>query len=148
MPIYCFRAQMGQEKSLANLTELKANKENSGVTAILISDMMRGYCFIEGESQTKVEDLAADIRILSNRAIQDKEVPISDLVEQLNPVPSIQGLDEGDIVEIVDGPFNGYKAKVMRIEQGNQEVTLELLDAKMALPVRLHADYCKKISSN
>ncbi len=47
--------------------------------------MMRGYCFIEGESQTKVEDLAADIRILSNRAIQDKEVPISDLVEQLNP---------------------------------------------------------------
>ena len=100
------------------------------------------------ESQTKVEDLAADIRILSNRAIQDKEVPISDLVEQLNPVPSIQGLDEGDIVEIVDGPFNGYKAKVMRIEPGNQEVTLELLDAKMALPVRLHADYCKKISSN
>ena len=139
---------MGQEKSLANLSELKANKANSGVTAILISDMMRGYCFIEGESQTKVEDLAADIRILSNRAIQDKEVPISDLVEQLNPVPSIQGLDEGDIVEIVDGPFSGYKAKVMRIEQGNQEVTLELLDAKMALPVRLHADYCKKISSN
>ncbi len=33
----------------------------------------------------------------------------------------------------------------MRIEQGNQEVTLELLDAKMALPVRLHADYCKNI---
>ena len=54
---------MGQEKSLANLSELKANKENSGVTAILISDMMRGYCFIEGESQTKVEDLAADIRL-------------------------------------------------------------------------------------
>ena len=41
---------MGQEKSLANLSELKANKENSGVTAILISDMMRGYCFIEGKS--------------------------------------------------------------------------------------------------
>ena len=148
MPIYCFRAKMGQEKSLATLSELKASREDSGVTAILISDMMRGYCFIEGESQIKVESLAADIKILSNRAIQNKPVPIDDLVGQLNPVPSIQGLDEGDIVEIVDGPFNGFKAKVMRIEEGNQEVTLELLDAKMSLPVRLHADYCKKVSSD
>jgi len=109
---------------------------------------MRGYCFIEGESQIKVEEMVSQIKILTNRAIQNKAVPIEELIDQLNPVSSIKGLDEGDIVEIIDGPFNGFKAKVMRIEEGNEEVTLELLDAKMALPVRLHADYCKKISSD
>ena len=138
---------MGQEKSLATLAELKASREGSGIYAILISDMMKGYCFIEGESQMQVEALASEVKSLSNRAIQDKEVPISDLEDQLNPLPSIQGLEEGDIVEIIDGPFKGQRAKVKRIEEGNAEVTVDLLDATMALPVRLHADYCKKISS-
>ncbi|MHA2502676.1 MAG: transcription elongation factor Spt5 [Candidatus Kariarchaeaceae archaeon] len=147
MPIYCFRAKMGQEKALATMSELKGSREGSGISAILISDMMTGYCFVEGESQIKVESFAAEVKSLSNRAILDREVPIEELEGQLNPVPSIQGLEEGDLVEIVDGPFKGLKARVIRLEDGAQEVTLELLDSTMALPVRLHADYCKKIGS-
>jgi len=130
------------------MAELKANKEGSGVNAILISDMMRGYCFIEGASQIQVEKMASEIKILSNRAIQNKAVPIEDLEDQLNPVSAIKNLEEGDMVEIIDGPFKGQKAKVKRLEEGNEEVTLELLDSTMALPVRLHADYCKKISND
>ena len=138
---------MGQEKSLATMSELKGSREGSGISAILISDMMSGYCFVEGESQIKVESFASEVKTLSNRALQNRSVPIEELADQLNPLPSIQGLEEGDLVEIVDGPFKGLKARVIRLEDGNQEVTLELLDSTMALPVRLHADYCKKIGS-
>lgn len=138
---------MGQEKSLATMSELKGSREGSGIHAILISDMMSGYCFVEGETQTMVESFASEVKTLSNRALQNRSVPIEELSDQLNPLPSIQGLEEGDIVEIVDGPFKGLKARVIRLEDGNQDVTLELLDSTMALPVRLHADYCKKIGS-
>lgn len=147
MPIFILRAKMGQERSLARLAELKANKEDSGVYAVMISDMMKGYCFIEGEDQMQVEKLASEIRILSNRAIQDKEVPIEQIIDLLNPTPAIEGLIEGDMVEIIDGPFKGLKAKLIRIEDGSQEITAELLDSTMALPVRIHADYVKKLAS-
>ena len=139
---------MGQEKSLATMVKLKGGHEDSGIYAILISDMMKGYTFVEGESQLKVEKMASEVKTLSNRVIGNREVPMDEIRDLLNPAPSIQGLDEGDIVEIVEGPFKGLKAKILRVESANQEVTAELLDSTMALPVKLHADYCKKIASD
>ena len=54
-------------------------------------------------------------------------------------------MQEGDIIEIIDGPFKGLRAKLTRIEGASQEITAELLDSTMALPVRIHADYVKKL---
>jgi transcriptional antiterminator NusG len=138
---------MGQEKSLARLIELKGNKEDSGIYAVLMSEMMKGYTFIEGPDQLSIEKTIADIKILSSRAIGNRPVPLEELGNLLNPTPSIEGLTEGDTVEIIDGPFKGLKATLTRIEDQSQEITAELLDSTMALPVKIHADYVKKIRS-
>lgn len=146
MPIFTFRSKMGQERSLARLAELKSKKEGSGVYAVLIPDSLSGYCFVEGESQMRIESSLAGIRIISSRAVANKSVPIDDLIELLNPKPSIEGLIEGDIVEIINGPFKGYRAQLTRIEGVSQEITAELLESTMALPVKIHADYVKKLT--
>jgi transcriptional antiterminator NusG len=136
---------MGQERSLARLTELKGRKDDSGVYAILIPEGLTGYCFVEGENQMKIENSFAGIRVISSRAVGNKEVPLDDLLSILDPRPSIEGLEEGDVVEIISGPFKGLKAKLTRIEGSSQEITAELLDSTMALPVRIHADHVKKL---
>lgn len=147
VPIFLFRTKLGQERSLARLVELKASKPDSGISCMLISDSYPGYCFIEGENQQKIEMSIAGIRTISGRAVQGKAVPIEEMIVLLNPKPSIEGLETGDIVEIIDGPFKGLKARITRIEAIAQEVTAELLDSTMALPVKIHADYVKKIRS-
>lgn len=137
---------MGQERSLARLVDLKGNKPDSGIYAVLIPDSLSGYCFVEGENQMKVESSFAGIRILSSRAVGNKSIDIDDLISLLNPKPSIEGLQEGDIVEVIDGPFKGYRAKLTRIEGHSQEITCELLESTMALPIKIHADYVKKLT--
>ncbi|MDH5403981.1 MAG: transcription elongation factor Spt5 [Candidatus Heimdallarchaeota archaeon] len=148
MAIFSFRSKMGQERSLARMTKLKASKEGSGIYAILISDLMKGYCFVEGEDQLSIENSLSGIKVISGRAVGNREVPLSEISVLLNPRPSIEGLGEGDFVEIIDGPFKGFKAKITRIEDTSQEVTAELVEATMSLPVRIHADYVKKLSSD
>ncbi len=143
--IFTFRTKMGQEKSLARLSQIKASKDDSGIYSILIPDTLKGYCFIEGESQIKIESTVSQIKVISGRAVGNREVPIEELSDFLNPRPSVEGLETGDIVEIIDGPFKGLRAKLTRIEDTSQEVTAELLDSTMALPVRIHADYVKRI---
>lgn len=138
---------MGQERSLARLAKLKGNKEDSGMYAVLISDTLSGYCFIEGVDQLKIEESMSGVRVISGRAVGNRPIEIDELLDLLNPKPSIEGLETGDIVEIVDGPFKGLKARLTRIEDASQEITAELLESNMALPIRIHADYVKRIKT-
>jgi transcriptional antiterminator NusG len=55
----------------------------------------------------------------------------------------IEELDVEDTVEIVGGPFKGMKAKITRIDETKEEVTLELLEATFTLPITVHADYVR-----
>ena len=146
MPIYLFRAKKGQEKSLAKLADLKGSKVDSGVYAVLLSEAHKGYAFVEGDSQMKVEVSLAGVKPLSARAVGTDAVPIEELSSLLNPRPAIEGLEIGAIVQIVDGPFKGLKAKLTRVEDSSQDITVEVLESSMTLPIRIHADYVKKVS--
>ena len=64
-PIFTFRTKMGQEKSLARLSQVKGGKADSGIYAILIPDTLKGYCFIEGEDQLKIENTVSQINRIS-----------------------------------------------------------------------------------
>ena len=57
--------------------------------------------------------------------------------------PPIKGLDIGDIVELISGPFKGEKAKVIRVDKGKEEVTIELIEATVPIPVTVKADYVR-----
>ena len=53
----------------------------------------------------------------------------------------------GDIVEIIGGPFKGEKAKITRVDTTKDEVILELFESTHPIPIKVHADYIKKIMS-
>ena len=49
------------------------------------------------------------------------------------------------LVEHVNGPFKGERARVQRIDQAKEEITVELVDAMVPIPVTVKGDSVKLI---
>ena len=55
-------------------------------------------------------------------------------------------LEEGQTIEIIAGPFKGEKAKITRVNAAKEEVTVELLEAAVKIPVTIKAENIKIVS--
>jgi len=70
---------------------------------------------------------------------------IDEIEHFLSPPPIVLGIDEGDIVEIIKGPFKGEKARVSHKDESNEMVTVELLDAMVTIPLTLKGSHVRVI---
>lgn len=138
---------MGQEKALTKMAEIKSNKEDSGIYALLLSDTLKGYVFVEGETMIKVEKTMSEVRSVTGRALGGKTVAIEEISDLIVPKSPVAGLEVDSIVKIIDGPFRDLRAKITRMDS-DTEITVELLDSNMKLPLKLHADYVKKVADD
>ena len=75
------------------------------------------------------------------------ESGISEVEHFLSPKPDVEGIAEGDIVELIAGPFKGEKAQVQRIDEGNDQVTVELYEATVPIPVTVRGDQIRVLDS-
>ena len=48
-------------------------------------------------------------------------------------------VQKGDVVELISGPFKGERAKVMRIDENKDELTVELTEVAVPIPVTIKA---------
>lgn len=70
---------------------------------------------------------------------------IDEIEHFLSPPPMVLGINEGDIVEIIKGPFKGEKARVSHKDESNEMVTVELLDAMVTIPLTLQGSHVRVI---
>lgn len=145
MTIWTLRATIGQEKAIAKHIRKKIETKEIGVWSLLIPETLRGYIFIEAETIENIDKAIIGIPHVRSRVVG--EVEIKELESFLVPKPTIEGLHINDIIEIISGPFKGSRAKINRIDVGREEVTVELLDSQIPIPIKLHSDFCKVIES-
>jgi transcriptional antiterminator NusG len=145
MTIWTLRATIGQEKAIAKHIRKKIEVKELDVWSILIPEQLRGYLFIEAGKIDFVDKAIIGVPHVRSRVVG--EVDISELEKFLVPKPTIEGLHINDIIEIISGPFKGSRAKINRIDIGREEVTVELLDSQIPIPIKLHSDFCKVIES-
>ena len=74
-------------------------------------------------------------------------IPIEDLEKTIFPTPIVQEIHKGDLVEIVSGPFKNEKAKVVRFDKNKNEVTIELIEAAVPIPVTVSGRDLKILKS-
>ena len=141
--IYAVRTTAGQEKNGANLIETKARSQHLPIKAILASETIKGYIFIEAAGPHIVDEAIAGIKHVKSRV--PGKLGLKDIEHYLVKKPVIEELDLGDLVEIIGGPFKGMRAKITRVDKVKKEVTLELLEAAFTLPITARADYVKLI---
>lgn len=145
MTIWTLRATIGQEKAIAKHINKKVEVKEIDVWSLLVPEALRGYIFIEAGGIENVEDAISGIPHVRNKVVGT--VDVSELENFLVPKPTIEGLHVNDIIEIISGPFKGSRAKINRIDVGREEVTVELLDSQIPIPIKLHSDFCKVIES-
>jgi len=142
--IYVLKTTAGQELNVANLMYSRAASANLPIYAILVTGSLKGYVFVEAAGPHFVDEAAAGIKHAKQRL--PGLIKISELERFIITKPVIEELDVGDTVEIIGGPFKGMKAKITRVDKPKNEVTLELLEATITLPITIHADYVRVLS--
>lgn len=137
MAIFVVKTQVGQEENVANLFE-KASKRTGKIYSILAPKELRGYIFVEGEDKDVIKRIIKHMRYA--REVLEKDVRLEEIEHFLFPPSAVANIEEGMIVELVSGPFKGEKAKVTRIDDAKEEITVELLDAMVPIPITVKGE--------
>jgi len=128
------RVVIGREKIALEYLEKEVKLENLDISAILFLEDLKGFIFLEGDERdiNKVIYGAPHVR-----GILKKKIDIEEIKRYLTKEkPSVE-LNVGDVVEILSGPFKGEKGKITRINESKKEITVELLEAVVPIPLTL-----------
>lgn len=140
---YLVRTTIGQERSVALIVEERIKQANVPIKSIAILEGMRGYIIVETDRPDVIDKVFYGIKHV--KGVVAKRVGFNEIEGFLVPKPSIEGIDVGDVVEIVAGPLKGLRGTVTRIDKSKEEVTLELHETSYPLPITIHGDYVKVV---
>lgn len=141
--IMVLKTQIDQERSVAESLMSKAAVGEKDVYAIFSPAGLRGYVFVEGMNTDRLREKTRDIR--KARSFVDGETDIEEISHYLVPVSTVVGMVEGDLVELINGPFKGEIARVQQIDQSKEEITVELIEAMVPIPVTVKGDSVRVI---
>lgn len=138
MGIYIYRVTAGQERVVLEMLSRKVKKENMPIHAVLHFEDLRGYMIVEADDELSVRQ--AGMKIPHIKGVLDKPAKIEDLDNLLAAAkPASMTVAKGDLVELVSGPFKGEKARVIRIDENKDELTVELTEVAVPIPVTIKA---------
>jgi len=136
--IMVLKTQIDQEKTVVDSLIKKAGEGEQDIYAVLSPIGLRGYVFVEGMNTDQMHEKARDIK--KARSFIDGETSIEEIGHYLTPVSAVVGIVEGDLVELVNGPFKGEMARVQKIDEAKEEITVELVEAMVPIPVTVKGD--------
>jgi transcriptional antiterminator NusG len=131
----------GQERTVATFVANKAMQKKKPIYSILALDTWKGYVLFEAPNSQVVDESIQGFKHVRSKI--PGMMQFQDIEKFLVTKSMVAELSDGDIVEIVAGPFKTMRAKIARIEAAKQEVTVVLLDTPYQLPVTVDAAYLK-----
>jgi len=138
--VYTVKTTLGRENVVMDFLASRIQAQSIPIKAFMHPPELKGYIFVEGN----VEDVQHAIQGIPHiRGLINRPVELNKLQQFLvAKVVSIE-LNIGDIVEILTSPFKGDKARVARVDKTKNEVTLELLEAGVPIPVKVNMEFVK-----
>jgi transcriptional antiterminator NusG len=138
--IYSIKTVVGRENIVAETVALKAKTEVLDIKVVVHPEEIRGYIFVEGERS----DIERSIQMVPHvRGLIKKPIELEEIKRFLQPRKVEVELKESDVVEVIGGPFKGERGKVVRCDKVKREVTIELLDIAVPIPVTVSAEFVK-----
>src|SRR5438128_871971 len=137
------KSSIGHERAVADAIYARARAKDVGVFSILVPANFRGYVYVESMNPDRLEEVVRGLRRARGVVKGEGEstgIAFSEIEAYLTPKPIVSGIMEGDIVELVAGPFKGEKARVMKIDETKEEITVELFEAMVRIPVTVRGD--------
>ncbi|MBT4869962.1 MAG: transcription elongation factor Spt5 [Candidatus Diapherotrites archaeon] len=144
--IFPVRTTVGQEQLVVDILGSKIIKEDLNIYSIAVVPGLKGYILIEADNEVTVRRGITDTPHIKGSGIVKGAVKIEELSGLLESKPLMKTLEEGQTIEIIAGPFKGEKAKITRVNAAKEEVTVELLEAAVKIPVTIKAENIKIVS--
>jgi transcriptional antiterminator NusG len=141
--IFSIKTQVGKEQNTADLLHIRAQKSALDFPSILVTPELRGYVFVEGYDRERVKDVIKTITYA--RTVLDGDIPINQIEHFLVPTSAVSKISEGDIVEMIAGPFRGETAKVTHIDDTKEEITVELFESVVPIPITVRGEQVRLI---
>lgn len=141
--IFSIKTQVGKEQNTADLIHSRAKKSKIDIPAILVTPELRGYLFLESTNDELIKDMIKTISYV--RGMLEGDIPIDQIAHFLTPASAVAKITEGDIVEMVAGPFRGETAKVTHIDDTKEEITVELFEAMVPIPITVRGEQVRII---
>ncbi len=140
--IYTLRTTSGREDIVMDMLNSRVNAEKLDVKAIIHPSELKGYIFLEGSTG----DIHKALRgVMHTKGLIEKPVKIADIQHFMKTESVEINVEIGDIVEIMGGPFKDEKGKIKRVDKAKNEITIELTEASIPIPVTIATDFIKVI---
>jgi len=139
--IFAIKTTSKQERTVADniLKAIDTKATDVKVTAIIVPNELQGYVLVETpEKMNRIEQLVE--LIAHARSVVKGETSLAEVGHFLIPKPVVAGIEEGTIVELIAGPFKGEKAVVKRVDSGKEEITVELYESVVPIPITVRGD--------
>jgi len=138
--IYTVKTVVGRESIVADSMASKANSEKLNIYSIVRPEEIRGYIFVEGG----IRDIERSLQMVPHiRGIIKKPVDIEQIRRFLQPRKVEIDLNVKDVIEVIGGPFKGERGKVTRYDKTKREITIELLDVAIPIPITVSVEFVK-----
>ncbi len=140
--IYTVRTTAGREHIVIDMINNRVRSDNLRIKSISHPGELKGYVFIEGPEGEVRKSVQGVMHI---KGLIEKPVAIAEIHHFFETKNTKIVVSEGDVVEIVGGPFKGEKGKIQRVDKVKDEVTVELLEASIPIPVTISVELLKLI---
>lgn len=142
--ITTIRTTVGRENAVIDTLMSKVKNSGLNIKVIFHPGELKGYIFLEGEFE-EVNKLIKGVPHV--KGLIRKEVMMSDIKKFLEVKKIEIKLNRGDIIEVTGGPFKNEKGKVTRVDESKEELTIELLDAAIPIPITISMESARIIES-
>ncbi len=141
--IFALKTTANREDQVVDFVASHVQKKKLEVYSIIRPHGMRGYIFLEARDEVAAQESFSGVPYA--KGLLPKPVKYEEIEPMLEQVNVQINMQQGDIVEIISGPFKREKAKISRIDQQKDEVIVELLEAAVPIPITLKLDSVKVI---
>jgi transcription termination/antitermination protein NusG len=141
--IFSIKTQVGKEQNTADLLSSRSKRSDLDIASILVTPELRGYIFVESYDRERLKDIIKTISYA--RTVLDGDIPISQIEHFLVPTSAVAKIAEGDVVEMVAGPFRGETAKVTHIDDAKEEITVELFESVVPIPITVRGEQVRVV---
>jgi transcriptional antiterminator NusG len=140
MPLYTVKTVVGRENIAIDAIATKAQADKLLINIVLRPEEIKGYIFIDGD----LTDIEKVVQMVPHvRGIIKKPMDVKEIQRFLQPKKVEIELDVKDVVEVIGGPFKGERGRVTRYDKVKREVTLELLDVAVPIPITVNVEFIK-----
>ena len=143
--VYAIKTTAKQERTVVdNIIKALEDHDEINVVAVMAPDELKGYVLVESPDPiARIEQLRE--MVPNARSVVKGETSFHEVEHFLEPKPVVSGIDEGTIVELIAGPFKGEKAIVKRVDTSKEEITVELYESMVPIPITVRGDNVRVI---